>query len=144
MLPKLLSSNPAKLAEINSQIDTSKLEPAWTPRAFDELALGLKYEYHVSRVMKIATVAVARETSSYRDGSAGRIAGKWTVSRREISGQTIYVFTLNQQVRVLGLPDLRIRELPYLHLTATHRLGDVPRCAAPLKRVRELGDGTPN
>ena len=59
-MPKLLSSSPAKLAEVNAQIDNFKTRTGIDPRAFDELALGVKYEYPSPGVLKLATVAVAR------------------------------------------------------------------------------------
>lgn len=129
MLPKLLSSNPAKLAEINAQIDNFKTRTGLDPRAFDELALGLKYEYPSPEVMKTATVAVARgDFNATAMVAAGRVAGSGQYREEKYQGKTIYVFTLNQQVRVLGLFDLRIRELAVSALNSnTLTLGDVTR-----------------
>lgn len=128
-MPQLLSNNPAKLAEINAQIENFKTRTGVDPRSFDELALGMKYEYPSPGVMKIATVAVAQGSfNATALVAAGRSAEKGKYREEKYQGKTIYVFTIDQQLRVLGLLDLRIRELAVSALDSnTLALGDVTR-----------------
>ena len=128
-MPQLLSSNPAKLAEINAQIENFKTRTGVDPRSFDELALGMKYEYPSPGVMKIATVAVAQGSFNVTAlVAAGRSAASGKYREEKYQGKTIHVFTVDQQLRVLGLLDLRIRELAVSALNSnTLALGDVTR-----------------
>lgn len=128
-MPQLLSNNPAKLAEINAQIENFKTRTGVDPRSFDELALGVKYEYPSPGVMKIATVAVAQGSFNATSlVAAGRSAESGKYREEKYQGKTIYVFTVDQQLRVLGLLDLRIRELAVSALDSnTLALGDVTR-----------------
>ena len=137
-MPKLLSSNPAKLAEINAQIDNFKARTGIDPRAFDELAMGVKYEYPSPGVLKLATVAVARGSfSATAFVAAGRTAESGKYREEKYQGKTIYVFTIDQQLRVLGLLDLRIKELAVSALDAnTLALGDVRRVRSAIDAMK--------
>jgi hypothetical protein len=137
-MPKLLSSNPAKLAEINAQIDNFKTRTGIDPRAFDELAMGVKYEYPTPGVLKLATVAVARGSfSATAFVAAGRSAESGKYREEKYQGKTIYVFTIDQQLRVLGLLDLRIKELAVSALDAnTLALGDVRRVRSAIDAMK--------
>ncbi|MEP6922483.1 MAG: hypothetical protein ABI967_15280 [bacterium] len=125
-LPKLLADNPAKLAEINSQIAQFKTRTGVDPRAFTELALGMRYTYPSAGITKISTVALAQGTfNANAIVAAGRVAASGQYREEKYQGRTIYVFTLDQQVRILGLLDLKIRELSITPLGAnTLALGD--------------------
>lgn len=125
-LPKLLSDNPAKLAEVNSQIEQFKSRTGIDPRAFTELALGMRYSYPSAGITKIATVAVAQGTfSASAIVAAGRAAGSGKYREEKYQGKTIYIFALDQQLKLLGLLDLRIRELAVSPLSGnTLALGD--------------------
>lgn len=128
-LPALLANNPAKLAEVNARIQNFKTRTGLDPRAFDELALGLGYEYPASGAMKITTVGLAHGTfNSTSLVAAGRAAAAGKYREEKYQGKTIHVFTLDEQLRVFGLLDLRIRELAVAPLNAnTLALGDVQR-----------------
>lgn len=128
-LPKLLSGNSVKLAEVNSQIEQFKTRTSLDPRSFDELALGMRYSYPSVGITKIDTVAVAR--GSFNAGAivaAGRVAANGKYREEKYQGKTIYIFALDQQVKLLGLVNLRISELAIAQLGAnTLALGDVER-----------------
>ncbi len=125
-LPKLFSGNPAKLAEVNSQLDQFKVRTGLDPRSLDELALGMRYSYPAAGITRINTVAVAR--GSFNAGAmvaAGRVAANGKYREEKYQGRTIYIFTLDQQLRVFGLLDLRINELAVCPLDrSTLALGD--------------------
>jgi hypothetical protein len=128
-LPKLLAGNSAKLAEVDSQIEQFKTRTSLDLRSFDELALGMRYSYPSSGITKIDTVAVAR--GAFNTGAiiaAGRVAANGKYREEKYLGKTIYIFTLDQQVKLLGLLDLKIRELAVTPLDAnTLALGDLDR-----------------
>ncbi len=125
-LPKLMSDNPAKLAEINAQIEQFKSRTGIDPRAFTELALGMRYSYPAPGITKIATVGLAQGNfNANAIVAAGKVAASGKYREEKYQGRSIYVFTIDQQMRILGLLDLRIRELAVSPLTAnTLALGD--------------------
>ena len=128
-MPAMLANNPARLTEVNARIENFKTRTGIDPRAFEELALGLGYEYPASGAMKITTVALAKGTFSPTAlVAAGRAAAPGKYREEKYQGKTIHVFTLDEQLRVFGLLDLRIRELAVAPLSAnTLALGDVQR-----------------
>lgn len=136
-LPAMLSNNPAKLGEVNARIENFKTRTGVDLRAFEELALGLGYEYPSPQLMKTSTVALAKGTfNSSAIVAAGRGAAAGKYREEKYQGKTIYVFTLEEQLRVFGLLDLRIRELAVAPLSANVlALGDV-------KRVRSAIDAS--
>jgi hypothetical protein len=128
-MPKLLAGNTAKLAEVDSQIEQFKTRTSLDARSFDELALGMHYSYPSAGVTKIATVAVARGVfNTAAIVAAGKVAAAGKYREEKYLGKTIYVFTLDQQVKLLGLLDLKITELAVTPLDAnTLALGEVDR-----------------
>jgi hypothetical protein len=137
-LPKLLAGNDAKLAEINSQIENFKTRTGLDLRSFDELALALRYTYPAEGTTKVKTVALAH--GSFSPGAmvaAGRVAANGKYRQEKYQGKNIYIFTLGQRLRLLGLIDLTIRELAACPLDAnTLALGDIEsvRRAIDVKR----------
>lgn len=128
-LPAMLANNPAKLSEVNARIENFKKRTGIDPRAFDELALGLGYEYPASGAMKVTTVGLAHGTfNSTSLVAAGRAAAAGKYREEKYQGKTIHVFTLDEQLKIPGVLDLRIRELAVAPLNAnTLALGDVKR-----------------
>lgn len=128
-LPKLLAGKSAKLAEVNSQIEQFKTRTSLDLRSFDELALGLRYSYPSVGITKIDTVAVAR--GAFNTGAivaAGKVAANGKYREEKYLGKTIYIFTLDHRVKLLGLLDLKINELAVTPLDAnTLALGDADR-----------------
>jgi hypothetical protein len=136
-LPAMLANNPAKLSEVNARIENFKTRTGIDPRAFDELALGLGYEYPSAQTMKVSTVALAQGTFNPTAlVAAGRKMATGKYREEKYQGKTIYVFTLEEQLRVFGVLDLRIRELAVAPLSANVlALGDA-------KRVRSVIDAS--
>jgi len=111
-LPKLLAENPVKLNEVNDELAKFKAETGLDPRSFDQVALGLQYTYPSESTTRIKTVALARGT--FNAGAivaAGRLAANGKYLEQRYQGKTIYIFTLERQVRLLGLWDLKVGEL---------------------------------
>jgi hypothetical protein len=126
-LPKLLAENPAKLAEVNAELQKFKTQTGLDPRSFDQVALGLSYNYPREGVTKISTVALARGTfNSGAMVAAGRLAANGKYVEQKYQGKTIYVFSLERQIRLFGLWDVNVRDLAVATLDGhTLALGDV-------------------
>lgn len=126
-LPKLLAENPAKVAEVAEELARFKTQTGLDPRAFEQIALGLKYTYPSEGITKIRTVALARGTYNAEAlVAAGRLAANGKYSEQNYQGKTIYVFHLQRQIKLLGLWNLNVRELAVSALDrSTLAIGDV-------------------
>lgn len=126
-LPKLLAENPAKLAEVTAELATFKTQTGLDPRSFEQVALGLSYNYPREGVTKISTVALAR--GAFNAGAmvaAGRLAANGKYSEQKYQGKTIYIFSLDRQVRLFGLWDVKVGDLAVTTLDGnTLALGDL-------------------
>lgn len=111
-LPKMLAENPGKLAEANAEIDKFKTKTGIDPRAFDQLALGLRYTYPQPGISKIESVVLARGTFDAASiVAAGRVAANGQYREEKYKGSTIYIFTLNQQMKIFGLVSMKVNDL---------------------------------
>jgi hypothetical protein len=126
-LPKLLAQNPAKLAEVTNELAKFKAQTGLDPSSFDQIALGLSYTYPREGITKISTVALARGTFNARAiVAAGKLAANGKYLEQKYQGQTIYVFSLEQQIRLFGLWDLKVADLAVSALDGnTLALGDL-------------------
>ncbi|PYS94475.1 MAG: hypothetical protein DMF64_00640 [Acidobacteria bacterium] len=103
-LPRIYASDPAKLAEINSDIEAFKTRTGLDPRAFERVAVGVRIVQTPLGMIKLQPVAIARGTfSAAALVAAGRIAAKGGYQEQQYKGKTIYLFNLGQQVKLLGL-----------------------------------------
>jgi len=119
-LPKIFAESPAKLAEVNGEIEKFKTKTGIDPRAFDQVALGMRYTYPQPGIAKIESVVLARGTfNTATFVAAGRIAANGKYREEKYQGHTIYVFTLDQQVKVLGLLNLKVNDLAVTALNGT-------------------------
>jgi len=111
-LPKLMAENPARVAEVNEELARFKTQTGLDPRSFQQIALSLSYTYPSSGLTKINTVALARGT--FNSGAlvaAGRLAANGKYAEHKHQGKTIYVFTLDREVKLLGLWNIKISDL---------------------------------
>ena len=125
-MPRILANNPAKLAEVNASIDQFKDRTGLDPRMFQQIAFGIRFSYPAEGVTKLQTVALANGSfSSAAMVAAGRVASNGKYREEKYQDKTIYIFTLDENVRVLGVFDFTIRELAAAPLDAnTLALGD--------------------
>ena len=126
MMPKILANNPAKIAELNTSIENFKTRTGLDPRSFDEVALGFRYTYPREGVTKLITAALAKGT--FNAGAmvaAGRLAANGKYREEKYQGKSIYVFSLDESIRLFGVIDLKISELAASPLDGnTLALGD--------------------
>lgn len=142
-MPRILANNPAKLSEINASIDNFKDRTGLDPRMFQQLALGVRFSFPAEGVTKAQTVALANGSfSSAAMVAAGRVASNGKYREEKYHDKTIYVFTLDENMRLLGLFDVRISELAAAPLdTNTLAIGDLSgvRAAIDVSRRRNTG-----
>jgi hypothetical protein len=111
-LPKLLAENPARLAEVTNELANFKTQTGLDPRSFDQMALSFRYIYPAEGITKISTVALARGT--FNAGAivaAGRLAANGKYVEQKYQGKTIYIFSLDRQLKLLGLWDIKVGDL---------------------------------
>ena len=125
-MPRMLANNPTKLSEINASIDKFKDRTGLDPRMFQQLALGVRFTYPTEGVTKAQTVALANGSfSAAAMMAAGRVASNGKYREEKYRDKTIYIFTLNENIKLLGVFDVTIGELAAAPLDAnTLALGD--------------------
>jgi hypothetical protein len=126
VMPRVLASNSAKLAELNANIEKFKTRTGLDPRSFDDVALSVRYTYPSEGVTKLITAGLARGTFSPNAMvAAGRLASNGNYREEKYAGKSVYVFKLDENLRVFGVIDLKIRELAACPIDAnTLALGD--------------------
>ena len=143
-LPKLLAENPAKFAEINEELAKFKTQTGLDPRSFHQIALGLSYTYPQQGITKINTVALASGT--FNSGAlvaAGRLAANGKYVERKYQGKTIYVFSMDRQVKLLGLWNIKVSDLAVTSLDGnTLALGNLESVEGVInaKRTRKYAN----
>ncbi|HJP91385.1 MAG TPA: hypothetical protein VJ875_05490 [Pyrinomonadaceae bacterium] len=126
-MPRILAGNPAKLIEANASIDRFKERTGLDPRMFQQIALGVRFTFPAEGVTQLETVALANGTfSSAAMVAAGRVASNGKYREEKYQDKTIYVFTLDENIRLLGVFNFTIHELAAAPLDSnTLALGDV-------------------
>ena len=112
VMPRIMAGNATKAAELNANIENFKTRTGLDPRSFDQVALGVRYTYPSEGVTKLVTAALAK--GSFSAGAmiaAGRLASDGKYREEKYQGKPVYIFTLDQNVRLFGVIDLKIREL---------------------------------
>ena len=111
-MPRILANNPAKLSEANASIERFKERTGLDPRMFQQVAIGVRYTYPSEGVTKVQTVALANGTySTSAMVAAGRAAANGKYRQEKYQDKTLYIFTVDENMKLLGLFDFRISEL---------------------------------
>lgn len=111
-MPQILANNSARLAEVNASIETFKTRTGLDPRMFEQIALSVRFTHPAAGVTRAQTVALANgEFNPAAMVAAGRVASNGTYREEKYQGKTIYIFRLEENIRMLGVFDFRISEL---------------------------------
>lgn len=111
-MPSILGSDPAKLAQANAEIDKFKTKTGIDLRTFDRVAVGMRYVYPNATTTKLETVVIAHGTFDAKAVAASARAAAAGKSREEkYRGVTITIIDVNDQIKLLGLVDMKINEL---------------------------------
>ncbi len=134
-LPRIFAGDPAKLAQANSEVEKFKARTGIDPRTFDRVAVGLRYTYPSPTITKIETVAIAHGTFDARAlVAAGRSAAKGRYREVSHHGATIAVFNIGDQVKFLGLWNMKVNELAACALDRnTLAIGSLPNVRAAIE-----------
>jgi hypothetical protein len=125
-MPRILANNPARLTQVNDSVENFKTRTGLDLRMFDEVAVGVSFTFPGEGRAKANTVAIAK--GAYNSAAmitAGSVAMTGKFRQEKYKDKTIYIFTLDETVTVLGVFDFRINELAVMPLdTNTLALGD--------------------
>jgi hypothetical protein len=103
-LPRVYANEPAKLAEINADIEEFKTRTGLDPRSFERMAVGVHFADLPDGGVKLEPVAIARgRFNAAAMVAAGRIAAQGKYQEQQYKGKTIYVFNLGEQIKFLNL-----------------------------------------
>lgn len=155
-LPRAFSTDPAKLAQVNADIDRFKTRTGVDLRSIEKLALGVRFRDLTSgaaqqkraetgqenvlvagQPTRMETVAIARGT--FNAGiivAAGRLAARDKYRTENYAGKNIYIFTLDDQMKIFGLFNMKLRDVAVCVMD-THTLA-----MGQLSRVREAIDAS--
>jgi hypothetical protein len=133
-LPRAYNNNPTELARVNAEIDKFKARTGLDARSFERVAVGVSYTQTAAGKTLVEPVAIARGTfNAAALVSAARIAANGKIQEQQHAGKTINVFQINDQVKLLGLFNLRVTELAVAALDAnTLAIGKVERVRATI------------
>jgi hypothetical protein len=119
-VPRALSGDAARLAAVNADIEQFKARTGIDARAFDTLTAGVRFTNPSPGVTKVDhMVAIAQGT--FRPDilvAAGRLAAKDKFAEQKHAGKSVYIFSLNDQVKLFGLLKLRVSDLALTVLDA--------------------------
>jgi hypothetical protein len=135
-LPRALASDPAKLTQVNADIDRFKTRTGVDLRSIERMALGVRF-HEVGQATRMETVGIARGT--FRADiivAAGRLAAKDKYRTEKYAGKSIYVFTLDEQMKLFGLFNMKLTDVAVCVLDMhTLAIGEI-------SRVREAIDAS--
>jgi hypothetical protein len=117
--PKVLADNPAKLAQFNAEIDKFKTQTGIDARSFESIAVGMRYQHPSPNITTTDTVVIARGT--FNSGAllaAARLATQGRYQEEKYKGATVYLFRIQDQVKMLGLFNMRVGEVAATALDA--------------------------
>ncbi len=134
-LPRIFAGDSSKLAQVNSEVEKFKTRTGIDPRTFDRVALSLRYTYPSTTVAKIETVAIAHGTFDARAViAAGRSAASGRYREVSHHGATIAVFNTGDQIKLLGLWNVKVNELAACALDRnTLAIGSLPNVRAAIE-----------
>jgi hypothetical protein len=134
-LPRIFAGDSAKLQQANAEIEKFKTHTGIDPRTFDRVALGVRYTYPSATVTKLETVAIAHGTfDAHALVAAGQRASNGRYREVKHHGATIAVFNIGDQVKFLGLWNMKVNELAACALDGnTLAIGTLPNVRAAIE-----------
>jgi len=111
-LPRVVASDPAKLAQTNADITKFKTRTGIDLGLFERVVLGMRYTYPSPNITKVQTVAIASgafDAKAMTTGLRSAAGGKYR--EEKYRGATISILDLNDQIKLAGLWDVKINQL---------------------------------
>lgn len=111
-MPSILGSDPAKLAQANAEVDKFKARTGVDLRSFDRVVVGVRYAYPSERSTKLEMVAIAHGTFNAKGlTAAARLAANGKFRDEKYRGANLVIINVNDQMKVLGLFNMKVNEL---------------------------------
>ncbi len=111
-MPSIVGSDPAKLAQANAEVDKFKVRTGIDPRSFDRVALGVHFTYPNANTTRLETVAIAHGTFDANSlAASARAAVNGKAREEKYRGATITIIDVNDQMKMLGVWNMKINEL---------------------------------
>jgi hypothetical protein len=111
-LPRVLAGNANAMAHVNADLENFKTRTGVDPRAFDRAVVGARYTRPSPNVTRMETVAIAQGRFDVQSlAAAGREAAKGNMREEKFRGATIMIFTINDQMKMFGLFNMKVRDL---------------------------------
>ena len=120
VLPRLLVNNQAHLTQINGDIDRFRERTGIDARTFKRVAVGMRFVEVGAGNVDVQSVAIASGT--FNPGvmtAAARLASNGKYREEKYAGKTISLFTLSEQVKLLGVMNMGAGEIAVAPLDAT-------------------------
>ncbi|MDT4966556.1 MAG: hypothetical protein QOJ64_1293 [Acidobacteriota bacterium] len=140
-VPKALADSPAKLAEFNADLDKFKSQTGIDARSFEDMAIGMLYQHPRPEITTTDIVFIAR--GSFNSNvllAAARLASQGKYREEKYGSSTIYIFTVRDQVKMLGLLKMRVGEVAATALdSGTLVLGELSSVRATLDANKTPG-----
>jgi len=127
VVPHALAGNAERMAQVNADVEQFKTRTGLDARAFDRLVIGARIKRLDSGAVKLDNVAaIARGTVNPATlGASIRAASKGAVTEQQYGGKTIYVTTINDQIKLFGIAKMRVSQLAVVALDSeTVALGE--------------------
>ena len=137
-VPRIFAGDAAKLAQVNSEIDKFKSRTGVDLRSFDRVVLGMRYTYPSPTITKIETLVIAHGAFDLKALTAAeRLAAQGKYREEKYRGMTISIISVNDQIKLLGLWNVRLGELAICALDAnTLALGALPNVRSAIDAGR--------
>src|SRR2546427_10966443 len=137
-LPHVFADDSARLAQVNSEIDKFKTETGVDPRSLNRVVVGTRYVYPSPSVTKVETVVIAHGTFAAKAiAAAGRAKANGRYREEKYRGATMMIFSINDQMRLLGLWKMKVSDLAVCALDArTLAIGKVTTVRAAIEAGR--------
>ncbi len=111
MLPRVLADDAVKLAEVNAKIDRIKTRTGIDVRAFERVAVGMRFINSTPDTLAVESVALARgRFNAQAMLNAGLLAtkDKYKYTEQKYGGKTIYVFNGDELFGKEQMPQVTI------------------------------------
>lgn len=126
-VPRALASDPARLAQVNSDVEQFKARTGVDARDFDTVFVGAHLRKLPSGSLKIDDIAAVARGTFRADAliASARTSAGGHLTEQTYGGKTIYVATINDQLKLFGLLKMHVGELAFCVLDqSTLALGE--------------------
>jgi hypothetical protein len=112
VMPQLLASQPAKLAELNAKIDEIKAKTGIDPRQFEQAAIGMNFIQGRAGAIEADPILLVRGSFNAAGLlAAGKTAVKGKFRQEQIANTTVTIFTIPETAKKTGQNDEKVGQV---------------------------------